>query len=330
MSSENEVARFGHRGVSGEISVGVVICAYSSDRRNELVQAVLSVRDQTQPPDDVIVVIDHNDSLLTRAGVALAPVRVVASEGPPGLAGARNTGLRQLGTDIVAFMDDDACADRDWLGVLTSAFGAESVIGVGGWVEPRWESLEPRWLAPELYWVAGCSYRGLPANDRTLRNPIGANMAFRRDALLALGGFTEDIGQRPGTELRDDDTDLGIRLHALFPEGRLLHITGARVQHAVPADRVTWRYLVRRCWGEGRAKAQLARRYGDASALASERSYVARVLPAGIAGGALDAARRDPAGLARAASIIVALVVTVAGYGFGQLHSRQDRAQART
>ena len=310
MSCETEVARPGwDRGGSGELSVGVVICAYSSGRWEELFQAVQSVREQTQPPDDVIVVIDHNDALLACARTALAPVRAVASGDPPGLAGARNTGLRQLATDVVAFLDDDAYADGDWLAALTSAFRAEGVIGIGGWVAPRWASLQPRWLAPELYWVVGCSYRGLPESGRTLRNLIGANMAFRREALLALGGFARDIGQRPGTELRDDDTDLGIRLHALVPEGQLLHIPRARVQHSVPADRVTWRYLAVRCWGEGRAKAQLARKHGNAVALASERSYVARVLPAGLARSALDAARGDPAGLGQAASIVVALLV---------------------
>ncbi len=268
------------------------------------------------------MVIDHNDELLARAQAELAPVQVVPSTGPPGLAGARNTGVDQLETDSVAFLDDDAYADDDWLAAITYGFSAPDVIGIGGWVEPRWEAATPTWLAPELYWVAGCSYRGLPASGGPLRNAIGANMAFRSAALQALNGFATDIGQRPGTELRDDDTDLGIRIHAQFPDSRLLHLTQARVHHSVPPERTTWRYLVRRCWGEGQAKAQLAGKFGNSSALASERAYVARALPAGIARGARDALRGDPVGITRAASIIVALAATAAGYAFGRTASR--------
>lgn len=308
---------------TGGVSVGVVICAYSDERWAELVRAVESVHAQSERVAEIVVVIDHNDALLARARGQLTSVRVLASEGPAGLAGARNTGLGHVDTDIVAFLDDDAYAARGWLAALKVAFQAHEALGIGGWVEPEWDTPTPRWLAPELYWVVGCSYRGLPSNGGTLRNPIGANMAFRRSTLLALGGFASDIGQHPGTELRDDDTDLGIRLHALFPEGRLLHIEGARVRHSVPAQRASWRYLVRRCWGEGQAKARLAGKFGNQTALASERSYVARALPAGFVRGAIDAVHGDPAGLARAASIVVALVAAAAGYAFDGLVRRR-------
>jgi len=294
----------------------VVICACSIARLPHLLRAVRSVQAQTWPADDVVVVVDHNPELLRRAQACLAPARVLASTAPPGLAGARNTGVAQTTTEIVAFLDDDACAEPDWLRCLILGFRDQAVMGVGGWVKPAWEADPVRWLAPELYWVAGCSYRGLPGPGAPLRNAIGANMAFRRANLVAIGGFASGVGQRPGTELRDDDTDLGIRLQARFPDERLVHLPGARVHHLVPGTRSTWGYLIRRCWGEGRAKARLTQRFGPGSALASERAYMARALPAGVLRGGLEAMRGDPAGLGRAMSILVALTITIAGYGF--------------
>ncbi|HET8979098.1 MAG TPA: glycosyltransferase, partial [Solirubrobacteraceae bacterium] len=252
---------------------------------------------------------------------AFPHAQVVASDGLPGLSGARNTGLRRVEADVVAFLDDDASADAGWLEAMARQFADPRVVGVGGWVAPRWESAASGWLAPELYWIVGCSYRGLPDGVAEIRNPIGANMAFRRAPLLELGGFREGVGRIRDRPLGDEETDLAIRARARWPQARILHVPQARVHHAVPAGRTSWRYLVSRSWAEGRSKAQLSQAVGASSALASERTYVTRALPAGVWSGMRDALRGDPEGIARAVSIVIALAVTVAGYAFGRVRS---------
>ena len=299
--------------------ISVVICACSERRWEDLVEAVDSLRTQTRRSAQTIVVIDHNELLLRHARRELPGIQVVPSSGAPGLSGARNTGIDRARGELVAFLDDDARADRRWLEALTAGFDGPAVIGVGGWVAPDWEGAAPRWLAPELYWIVGCSYRGLPSDVAPIRNAIGANMAFRRDKLLALGGFREDIGQTRGSELRDDETELAIRAHARWPAALIMHRPDALVEHSVPVHRATWRYLVRRCWSEGRGKAVLARDDGAEAALASERTYVRRVLPRAVGRYLRDAVGGDPYGLARATSILAALLITAAGYALGRL-----------
>jgi hypothetical protein len=305
-------------------SIGVVICAYSEARWDLLIEAVRSVQAQTPPPHELVLVIDHNDRLLERARTALAAdalaptppgaVRVLPSAGTPGLSGARNTGLRALHSELVAFLDDDARAEPGWLAALADAFADPRVLGAGGWIAPRWEAREPRWLAAELNWIVGCSYRGLPPTGAELRNPIGANMAFRRAALLELDGFREGLGRVREQPLGDEETELGIRTHARWPAARIVHVPAARVRHAVPPARASWRYLLARCWAEGRSKAQLSGHVGARDALASERRYATRTLPAGAARGLRDGLHGDRDGLARAASIACALAVTALGY----------------
>lgn len=229
-----------------EPSIGVVICGYSDARWPELQEAVRSVERQTRPAHEVVIVIDHNDRLLERARAEFARAHVVANAGQPGLSAARNTGLSHVASTIVAFLDDDAWAAPDWLQALAETFGDEHVIGAGGWIEPRWEDSEPRWLAPEFYWIIGCSYRGLPEAGASLRNPIGANMAFRLTTLTELGGFRQGIGRVRDRPLGDEETALGIEANARWPEARIVHVPSACVHHAVPAQRATWRYLVSR------------------------------------------------------------------------------------
>jgi glucosyl-dolichyl phosphate glucuronosyltransferase len=300
-------------------SIGVVICAYTEARWAQLAEAVRSVQFQSHPACDVVVAVDHNDSLLERARLALEPARVIASDRPAGLSGARNAALAQVGGSVVAFLDDDARAAPDWLEQLAGAFADPSVMGAGGWIAPRWEGPEPRWLAPELYWIVGCSYRGLPPEGAELRNPIGANMAFRRSVLAELGGFREGMGRVREQPLGDEETELGIQAHARWPEGHIVHVPAARVEHVVPRSRASVRYLLSRCWAEGRSKALLAKHVQAQAALQSERWYVARALPAGVVRGLRDALHGDRCGLGRAASILGALAVTALGYASGRL-----------
>src|SRR3954471_19652682 len=99
------------------LSSAVVICAYTERRWDVLVEAIESVRHQTTAPDRVVVVIDHNDVLLERirARFPEPDVEFVANRGKRGLSSARNTGLEMADEDVIAFLDDDAVAQPDWL-----------------------------------------------------------------------------------------------------------------------------------------------------------------------------------------------------------------------
>jgi glycosyltransferase involved in cell wall biosynthesis len=304
--------------------VSVVICAYTEHRWAALVEAVASVTRQAPAPGETIVVIDHNPELLAQAHTAFPEVTVLANAGRRGLSGARNTGIQVARGDVVAFLDDDASAAPDWLAALSSAFTDATVIGAGGLAVPRWEAADPAWLPAEFLWVVGCSYRGLPAGRAEVRNPIGANMAFRRDALLSAGGFTDGIGRVGRTPLGCEETELSIRARALTG-GRVLHLPGCEVHHRVTAERATWRYFRRRCWAEGLSKALVRESVGADAALASERGYVLRTLPTGIWNGIRASTRGDWAGLLRAGAIATGLAITTSGYAWGCVREALNR-----
>ena len=298
--------------------ISVVICAHTPERWDALEGGVRSVLDQTHPPHEVIVVVDQDRALLSRARAAFRDLRVVPNEGEPGLSGARNTGVRAATSDIVAFLDDDASADRDWLEVIARAHADPRVIGTGGLVEPRWIEPPPEWMPPELLWIVGCSYRGLPTAVAPVRNPIGANMSFVRDVFDDVGGFRGELGRFGNAPRSCEETEFAIRARRERPGTVVLHLPEARVRHAVPPARATWRYLLSRSWTEGRAKALVTSSVGSPAGLSSERVYATKVLPAAAAGGLHDALRGDPSGLGRAAAVVCALAITAAGYLYGR------------
>jgi GT2 family glycosyltransferase len=302
------------------LGVSVVICAYATRRWDALIAAVDSVAAQTRAAEQTIVVIDHNPAMLEQALARFSDLTVVANAGARGLSGARNTGVASAHGEIVAFLDDDAVARPDWLHSLLDCYDDQGVVGAGGIVEPRWQDgVVCQWLPAEFYWTIGCSYRGLPEEVSPIRNPIGANMSFRRDAILAAGGFREGIGRLDTTPLGCEETEMAVRVTRAFPGSRILHAPRARVDHLVEADRSCWRYFRARCWSEGLSKAIVARHVGQTDGLASERSYALKTLPLGFASAVADALRGEPSAIARGAAILAGLAITAAGYLWGRV-----------
>jgi GT2 family glycosyltransferase len=299
--------------------VSVVICAYTLERWTELLAAVWSIRRQSLPPKEIIVVVDHNAELRRRLRFQLPDVKVIDNTDERGLAAARNTGVAAATGSIVAFLDDDAVADLDWLRRLVAGYADPDVVGVGGSVEPLWEAGRPRGFPSEFDWVVGCTYRGMPAVASVVRNVIGANMSFRREALLRSGSFHPEIGRIGTHPVGCEETDLCIRATRDVPNTKILYEPEARVSHRVPPQRSGWAYFKARCYGEGLSKATVARRVGLRTGLASERSHALKQLPRAVARGISDALRGDLYGLVRAAAVIAGLTVTTFGFAVGMI-----------
>jgi len=301
--------------------VSVVICTYDDQRWNGLVRAVGSVVNEVSAPAEVIVAVDHNPDLLARVEAEVDGVRAVPNTGPRGLASARNCGIAAARRPIVAFLDDDAVADPDWVPALAEPYRDPAVLGVGGKILPAWEDgRRPRWWPEEFDWVVGCTYRGVPERRHAVRNLIGANMSFRRDVFGEVGAFLPGMGRLGTRPVGCEETEFCIRVRQRWRDCKIVYAPDAVVHHEVPRVRASWSYFRRRCFAEGQSKAQVAGVRGTADALATERRYVAHTLPQGVARGIKDAiVGREIEALGRAGSIAAGVVVAAAGYAGGTL-----------
>ena len=295
-------------------AVTAVICAYTLDRWDDIRAAVDSLRCQSHPVDEIVLVSDHNPELLARMASAFPDAVCVVNSGPQGLSGARNSGVDAASGDVVAFLDDDAAADEHWVAHMVDAYRDADVIGVGGAVVPAWRAPRPAWFPDEFLWVVGCSYEGLPNTRTEIRNPIGANMSFRRSVFDAVGGFDPTMGRSGKDAAGCEETEFSIRARRSTAGARVLLETAAVCRHNVSPDRVTRQYFRRRCRAEGRSKALVSRLTGADAALGSERVYVRRTLPRGVARNVLAALRGDIAGAARAATIVEGVTLTAWSY----------------
>ncbi len=313
-----------------QLSSSVVVCAYTLDRWNDLSAAVDAVLGQSTAATELLVVIDHNEALFERARAEFvarsSAVVVVENSHPRGLSGARNTSLDRAVGEIVVFLDDDAAPrSTDWLSSILAHYADPAVYAVGGSAHPVWPSTRPTFLPAavpgepgELDWIVGCTYKGQPTTTSTVRNLMGANMSFRREPIVQLGGFVSGIGRIGRIPLGCEETELCIRLRQRHPDAQILFDPSIAVDHNVSADRTRPRYLLSRSYAEGVSKAAIARLIGSEDALSSERSYTAKILPRALGRETVAAAKGNPARLWGA----VAVVASVGAAGFGYARGR--------
>jgi glycosyltransferase involved in cell wall biosynthesis len=308
------------------LSISVIICVYTEDRWDQICAVIESIRVQSMPSTELILVVDHNEALYARLIDIQSSAIVIQNEEARGLSGARNTGVAAAKGEIIAFLDDDAVAGPDWLKYVTEAYADPEVTGVGGITLPNWQTRRPRWMPEEFYWVVGANYRGLPPSGAAVRNLLGSNMSFRREVFdLVPEGFRLDIGR--GADKRPlgcEETEFCIRLRERKPDVKLIMEHRAKIWHYVSDARSRFPYFVSRCYAEGLSKARVSASVGSEAGLSTERSYATRVLPLGVARGMADLFRGDPYGLGRAGAIVAGLCVTSGGYIAGITHGERQ------
>ncbi len=254
-----------------------------------------------------------------RALDAFSDIEVVENTETQGLSGARNSGISHSTGDIVAFLDDDAAAQPEWLEELVRPYVNPSIRGTGGVVRADWVGGRPGWFPSEFEWVVGCSYRGLPESIAPIRNPIGAGMSFHRTVFSDVGHFDTEMGRTAAAPLGCEETVLGILVRRQYGREAIVQVPSAIVDHKVGAERATVRYLMRRCFAEGISKAAVAERIGRGDASSSELQYVRSILPSGIAGGVARWVQGDVDGLKAAGLIVLGTSCTVFGYAAGRV-----------
>jgi GT2 family glycosyltransferase len=298
----------------------VVVCAYTFERLELTSACIRAVFAQPELPE-VIVVTDHNDELGEALRMRFPGATVIPNSHRRGLGGARNTGVENASSELVAFVDDDAEPSPAWLAGLDDGLRDPNVVAVGGDAEPVWEGSRPDWFPDEYLWVVGCSYLGM-AKTGSVRNPIGCNMAFRRQVLITVGGFDEMLGRIGNVPFGLEETELCVRLTNADASARIVMVSDAAVRHHVPPARQRPAYFLQRCFYEGVGKSQL-RHLATSAALSSERSYALRVLPAGVLRELVGSIRLDQpvARISRAAAIVGGLGAAVTGYAWGRLRS---------
>jgi glycosyltransferase involved in cell wall biosynthesis len=261
------------------MKVSVVICTYDEGIYEHLCEAVESVRSQSYDGVETIVVVDGNQKLCeqveTDYGDA-ADVKIHCNEENRGLSASRNNGIERATGDVIAFMDDDAVADDNWVEELVDIYENRDAIAVGGKMTPIWVAGEPEFLPEEFYWLIGVTHRGFAESGEEVRNTFGSNISFRADVLEELEGFAIEIGRQGEKNLQTEEAELGARMREEYGEG-VIYNPDAKVGHKIFEWRTDKRWLIERAFWQGYSKRAMETLVDDESG-GEESAYLRQLL----------------------------------------------------
>ena len=208
-------------------SVSIILCTHRSERYEDFLEAINSLLSQSYNNLEIVVVVDGNRELYDRilkieieeADKVKGKVKVILNEKNLGLSESRNKGIKEAKGDIIAFFDDDAVADEDWLKELERMYGEYDAIAAGGRLMPKWITKKPKFLPEEYYWLVGATHKGFPEEITEVRNTFGSNLSFKAEVLKALGGFRSEMGVKGKGLLQGEETELCERMREKFGRG---------------------------------------------------------------------------------------------------------------
>jgi GT2 family glycosyltransferase len=239
-----------------------VVCSCNGSQTiGECLQAISKIR----YPNFEVIVIDDGSKDNTATIAAQYDIRLIRTPNH-GLSHARNVGWQAANGEIVAYIDDDAYPDADWLTFLAQTFRKGDYAGVGG----------PNISPPDDGPIAACvanspgGPRHVLLTDTEAEHIPGCNMAFLRSALEAVGGF--DVQFR----VAGDDVDICWRLQergwklGCSPSAQVWH-------HRRNSLRTYWRQQS----GYGKAEALLEKKWPEKYNSAGHPIWQGRVYSSG-------------------------------------------------
>lgn len=227
------------------MKISVIIPSYFKNSYERTLKSVLS---QTHNNFEVLVVKngEGNKKYYSKGNLKIYEIP------KPGLDNARNFGIRASTGDIIAFIDDDAVATKNWLSSIVKSHMQFSAPAIGGKVLPRW----PKNKKPK--WIKGILLDYLSILDKTSNTPnavhpldwlAGTNITFKKYIFNKVGYFDENLDRKEFQLLSSGEVELCSRIRNKGYQ--IIFDPSISVWHVIPESRLTPQYFIDRAYWQG-------------------------------------------------------------------------------
>lgn len=238
--------------------ISVIICTYN--RSDYLELALRSLVKQENCTDFEVIIVDNNSTDSTKDICKKFIDRDDWNyffEKSQGLSFARNRGIKEAKGEILAFLDDDAIANSNWIANIYSFFKNHPNADVlAGRVRLIEEKPIPTWVSKEM---ATITFAQLDYSDKTEimpypSGPVGANAIYRRKVFTDHNiRFPTNLGRVGNKLLSGEESEVLYHIHRAG-----LHVyysPEVEVKHHASKDRIAFKYVLKRLYWEGRSRA---------------------------------------------------------------------------
>lgn len=235
-------------------NITIAICTYN--RADILSSALESLCRQTLIPDQYEILVVDNASTDNTGDI----IRNVQEKYPEhhiigiyevkqGLGYARNTALGQVDTPYIAYIDDDARADPNWLAIILGYIEKSTTFHcLGGPILPFYTSMKPAWFKDQYEsrtW--GDKIRHLRFGESL----SGSNMIWHTEALRSIGGFGETVGVKGNTLSVGEETIAFHQLWQRIENPVVIYDPNLVIYHWVPPNKMRINYPLKRAFVVG-------------------------------------------------------------------------------
>lgn len=260
----------------------VIISTYSLNRYDDLIELINNIQKQTYSDFETIIIIDENKQLLEKIKNyiqknQLCKMKIIYNSDNKGLSHSRNIGIENSSGDILAFIDDDAIPDENWVKSLIEIFDSDDDIGaMTGHIIPEWEHKSMAWFPKELHWMISCSYTLTPTVKQEVNRGFGTNMAFRRDIIHKVGIFATNIGINKKKWIGGEDTDMFLRVKNAGM--KVVFEPKVIVKHKIYNYRIKIRNIIKRAFNGGFSVAMMKKSFAYDLSNSIENTYLESLL----------------------------------------------------
>ncbi len=237
--------------------ISVILCTYNRDKY--IYNVLKSVAENDYPHDQYEVVLVNNNSTdgteneCRRFQADYPDIRFrYFLETNQGLSYARNCGIRNAQGDLLAYVDDDATVNPEYLRTYSDFFTHHpEAVAAGGPILPVYETEEPEWMTHYTrQLITGKLFLG--NNKREFPRgafPGGGNACYRKSVFDTVGLFNVELGRKGNSLIGAEEKDLFDKMttHGMH----FYYLPNAILYHIIPPHKLTQDYFDRLTYSIG-------------------------------------------------------------------------------
>jgi len=217
------------------VVLSIIICTYN--RHDFLKKCLESVLEQTKKSTTEleIIIVDNNSNdktdILIKSFKKKYENIIYLLEKKQGLSYARNLGVHMSKGDYLAFIDDDAVINPNWLNTLLYSIQNIKAEVFGGPIYPYFENKLPCWIDPEYFVRTFKKQDGYLNILKSKFGFSGGNMCIKRTVFDEIGSFNTNLGMIGDNLGLGEESDFFYRIYTNLSNVKLYNLKEMSITH---------------------------------------------------------------------------------------------------